>query len=88
MKGMAICIPEGRIFQPEGAAHAQALRREWPWQVGRHSRRPVCLGLGEQEEEWKEWKVEEVVNVQIFKTLEVKVRHAAFTVTWEPSEDF
>lgn len=48
----------------------------------------MCLGLDEQEEEWKEWKIEEVVNVHIFKTLVVKVRHAAFTVTWEPSEDF
>ena len=47
----------------------------------------MCLGLGAQEEEWEEWQIEEVVNVQILKTLEVHVRHAALTVTWEPSED-
>ena len=32
--------------------------------------------------------MEEVVNVWIFETLEVKVNHVAFTLTWEPTEDF
>lgn len=32
--------------------------------------------------------MEEVVNVWIFETLEVKVNHVAFTLTWEPIEDF
>lgn len=74
----------GWALQPDGAANAKALRRVdlACWETPRRS---VCLGWSEQEEQWKEWQVEEVVNCQI---LEVKVRYVAFTLTWEPFEDF
>lgn len=32
--------------------------------------------------------MEEVVNAWILETLEVKVNHVAFTLTWEPIEHF
>ena len=32
--------------------------------------------------------MEEVVNAWILETLEVKVNHVAFTLTWEPTEHF